>query len=164
MNQELRIKSFSKQTTFRFSRGFTLIELLIVVVIIGVLTTLLLANFIGIRQRARDTQRKADLKQIQSALELYRADQGTYPLPGSGNGNFQPTCGSGSSLLSPDGGATYMQKIPCDPLGGAYSYASDSNTYTLVSCLENLNDSQKDAVNNSLCNGTANWSFTLQNP
>ena len=55
-------------------KGFTLVELLIVVAIIGILSTLLMANFIGVRQRARDAQRKADLRQIQSALELYRSD------------------------------------------------------------------------------------------
>lgn len=168
MKQELGIKNIKKNNIIhdslfiiRKSRGFTLIELLIVVAIIGVLTTLLMANFIGIRQRARDTQRKADLRQIQSALELYRADKGVYPPTVS-----FPACGS--SLI--DGTNIYMQKVPCDPLNsGKYVYtylSSNGNTYSLYSCLENTNDSQKDTTNNSTyCNGgTTNWSFTLQNP
>lgn len=57
-----------------FSKGFTLIELLVVLVIIASLATLLTANFVGVRQRGRDAQRKSDLRQIQSAFELYRAD------------------------------------------------------------------------------------------
>lgn len=70
-NLKFRIQNFKK--------GFTLIELLIVIAIIGVLATLLMVNFIGVRQRARDAQRKSDLRQIQSALEIYRSDQGSYP-------------------------------------------------------------------------------------
>ncbi|MDP2672104.1 MAG: type II secretion system protein, partial [Candidatus Daviesbacteria bacterium] len=51
-------------------RGFTLIELLVAIAIIGILSSFLLSNFVGVRQRARDGVRKSDLRQIQSALEL----------------------------------------------------------------------------------------------
>jgi len=157
--------------TGRGTRGFTLIELLVVIVIIGILASFLMVNFIGIRARARDSQRKSDLKQIQSALELYRSDSGAYPATTS-----FPACGS-SLILS---GATYMQKRPCDPLNSApyiYSYksASSNSTYTLGGCLENTNDSQKDSTNNppavdsgatitACAGGTTNWSYTLFNP
>jgi len=72
-NLEFRIQNSELE------KGFTLIELLIVIVIIGVLATLLMTNFVGVRQRGRDAQRKSDLRQIQAALELYRADVGQYP-------------------------------------------------------------------------------------
>ncbi len=159
MEKELKIHHSS--FIIHKSSGFTLIELLIVVSIIGVLATLLMTNFIGIRQRARDAQRKGDLKQIQSALELYRADQGGYPLTAS-----FPVCGLSLTGGSPQ--STYMQKIPCDPLNSGqyiYTYLSNGTTYNLYSCLENISDSQKDSTNNSTyCDGTNNWSFTVQNP
>lgn len=136
-----------------FKKGFTLIELLIVIAIIGVLATLLMVNFVGVRQRARDAQRKSDLRQMQSALELYRADNGNYP-------NSLPNCNSVFSL----NGTTYMQTVPCDPLGGGYTFASTGTTYSIIACLENLNDSQKDAANVAPCNGTSNFSFTVINP
>lgn len=142
--------------TFRiknYSKGFTLIELLIVIAIIGVLATLLMVNFVGVRQRARDAQRKSDLRQIQSALELYRSDQGSYPTT-------LPACAG--SLTA--GGNTYMQTIPCDPLGGGYTFTSNGTTYSILACLENVNDSQKDSANSSPCTGTTNWSYTVQNP
>lgn len=143
-------------------KGFTLIELLIVIAIIGVLSALLMANFIGIRQRARDAQRKADLRQVQSALELYRSDNSSYP---SGNGSISTVLNncSGSFGNSPACSATYMQKLPSDPLGGSliYSYSSGGTTYTLFACLENASDSQKDASKQSSCT-TA--SFTVTNP
>lgn len=144
---------------YRLQRGFTLIELLIVIVIIGVLSTLIMANLIGVRARGRDTQRKSDLRQLQAALELYRADNGTYPAA--------PLPACGSSLT---GGATvYIQKIPCDPLNSGqyiYTYTTTGTTYSLFACLENLNDPQKDSANNSTyCTGNqTNWSFTVTNP
>lgn len=121
------------------SGGFTLVELLVVIAIIGILSSFLMANFIGVKQRARDTQRKSDLRQLQSSLELYRSDVGSYP-------SSLPACGA--SLTS--GTSTYIQKTPCDPLStqtyntAKYSYVgtgSPPSTYNLVACLENGNDS-----------------------
>ncbi|HZQ29664.1 MAG TPA: prepilin-type N-terminal cleavage/methylation domain-containing protein [Patescibacteria group bacterium] len=142
---------------FKNSKGFTLVELLIVIAIIGILSTLITANFIGVRQRSRDATRKSNLRQIQSALELYRSDQGSYPTS-------IPNCTT--SLMSPDcTSTTYMQKVPTDPGTSVYyTYSSDGTTYTLIACLENLNDSDKDAKNTFPCTGTSNWSFTLKNP
>jgi len=139
-----------------YSRGFTLIELLIVIAIIGVLAALLMANFVGVRQRSRDAQRKSDLRQIQSALELYRADESSYPAA-------FPACGA--SLTGTTISNVYIQKLPCDPVtGNTYSYTpsgTPSMSYELIACLENVNDSQKDSVN--VC-GATGWSLTLQNP
>jgi type II secretion system protein G len=136
-------------------KGFTLIELLLVLAIIGVLTAFLMANFIGAKARARDAQRKSDLRQIQSAFELYRADQGSYPTAALFSCGSQLTAGS----------TTYMQKIPCDPLSTnpAYTYTpagTPPTTYTLRACLENANDAQKDATNTC---GTG-VSYTVSNP
>ena len=112
MNQESGIMGIkAKLKSIRKSGGFTLIELLVVIGIIGILTALLTANFVAVRQRARDSQRKSDLRQIQSALEIYRADNRAYPLALLACGSsFTP-----QDLSSP----VYMQKIPCDPLGSS---------------------------------------------
>lgn len=134
-------------------KGFTLIELLIAIAIIGVLTTLLMTNFVGVRQRARDAQRKADIRQLQSALELYRADQGRYPaLSGTAYRlNSSTVCPTSQSLQV--GTTVYMSKIPCDSLGASvynsgnyYYYTSTNFTYTLAACLENANDNDTSAT------------------
>jgi len=117
-------------------KGFTLIELLVVIAIIGMLSALLVPNFMGARERARDAQRKSDLKQIQKALEMYRQDQTLYPTATSGRFG---TCGSSFS----SGSTIYMNKIPCDPLGPTPYYYSPNNTnltFQLCACLENKAD------------------------
>ncbi|MEX2013270.1 MAG: type II secretion system protein GspG, partial [Candidatus Levyibacteriota bacterium] len=140
----------------------TLVELLIVISIIGVLTTLLMANFIGVRQRARDGQRKSDLRQLQSALELYRSDQGSYPV-------LIPNCSS--SVKSPDcSTSTYMQNVPADPMGpsyyngGNYYFLSNGTTYTLGSCLENSSDSQGTSTSPGGSGCPSNFYYVLNNP
>src|SRR5579872_1821185 len=142
--------------------GFTLIELLIVIAIIGILSTLLMTNFIGIRQRARDAQRKSDVRQMQSALELYRSDTGSYPVSANNRLNSVacPTSSSFTHTNSDNSTVTYMQTIPCDPLGsgsdvynnGNYYYSSpDGTTYTIQACLENTSDSQGTSMQNTGC-------------
>ncbi len=167
MNHELRIKEKLKyklaaiRYTLTASNGFTLVELLIVIVIIGVLSAILMANFVGVRQRARDAQRKSDLRQIQSALELYRADVGSYPpaLPG-GPGIYSVICPTSGPFIT----AAYMQKVPCDsspnnsayaPSSGNYTYAvglsGDTKTYYLYACLENTNDNDPNIITGAEC-------------
>ena len=60
-------------------KGFTLIELLVVIAIIGLLSTLSVLALNGARARARDAKRIADIKQIQTALEMYYNDNNSYP-------------------------------------------------------------------------------------
>lgn len=144
-----------------YKKGFTLIELLIVISIIGILSSFLLANFIGVRQRARDGQRKSDVSQIQTALEMYRADKSEYPATGT----FSP-CGGQFA----DGTVVYLNEVPCDPLGGPTVTTGDHqyiytltgiNTYSLRTCLENTSDGQIDAANT--CTASSR-SYTLHNP
>lgn len=176
MNHELRIieKLKYELSAIRYtlypSKGFTLVELLIVIAIIGVLSAILMANFVGVRQRARDAQRKTDLRQIQSALELYRADIGSYPI------SPLPNCGSSLSGGTPSV-VIYMQKIPCDtnpndspyaPSSGNYNYiSSDGKTYAIYACLENTNDNDSSIINGDTnCNSTSSTrdTYRLTNP
>ncbi len=166
-------------------RGFTLIELLVVIAIIGILSGILMANFVGIRQRARDGTRKSDLKVIQSALELYRSDQGSYPTSLTALTNCSASFGN-----NPGCSTIYLKKIPQDPLSTStasiqYQICSDpaGTQYAIRACLENTSDSQRDNApggpgNDDVfvspftgCNFTANYcnrqnsvSFALQNP
>lgn len=115
-------------------KGFSLIELLIVITIIGILAVALLPTITQGPARARDTQRIADLSNIAKALEMYRADNRTYPVR---NGSVPLTDTDFVSLK------IYFDKgtIPVDPQSanliaddvtatnaGKYYYASDGGT------------------------------------
>lgn len=123
-------------------KGFTLIELLIVIAIIGILSSIVLANLSQARAKGRDAQRKVELRSLQNALELYYADHNIYP-PSAQAANYsycaEPNLGNGHSLpelLVPQ----YIAKIPNTPPGcTAYlgdQSAAGSSWYRLYTALE----------------------------
>jgi len=126
------------------SNGFSLIELLVVIAIIGGLSALLLPNYMDARQRARDTQRKSDLKQIQKSLELYKLDQTSpayptgLPVPGACWSSGTGACASGENM--------YLKKFPGDPqtiTPTPYYYNRvTAIEYELGACLENQADTE----------------------
>ncbi|HPR09638.1 prepilin-type N-terminal cleavage/methylation domain-containing protein [Candidatus Saccharibacteria bacterium] len=64
------------------NKGFTIVELLIVIVIIGILATLVIMTFTGIRQKDRNTQRQTDIKAVNGYVESFYAEYGYYPYAG----------------------------------------------------------------------------------
>lgn len=100
-------------------KGFTLIELLVVIAIIGLLATIAVVALSNSRARARDARRLGDIKQIQTALQLYYNEQGGYPTSITGS------IASGSS--------TYMALVPNAPLPNENNCSVAENTYTYTS-------------------------------
>lgn len=127
---------------FKQRKGFTLIELLVVLAIIGLLSTLAVVSLNNARQKSRDAKRLSDVKQIQTALELYFSDQGKYPVAATAvviGASGQETLSSTNGWATTAGGTIYMARTPKNPTpGGAdYSYTSaDGSTYTLKTTLE----------------------------
>jgi prepilin-type N-terminal cleavage/methylation domain-containing protein len=64
--------------------GFTLTEILIVLALIGVFSSIIVANFSSIRNRSSDEKLVAELSQVSLALEEYKKLCGTYPVSISG--------------------------------------------------------------------------------
>ena len=114
--------------------GFTLLELLIVIVIIGILAVLIIPNLVSGPQRARDSQRKSDLRNIKTALETYHNDNSTYPQSAS----WKTDLGNGTT--------PYMKTVPQDPKTKTdYTYtptcgANACTSYTLAATVENSRD------------------------
>lgn len=115
-----------KITLKHLSAGFTMIELLVVIAIIGILSALLLSNFVGVRERGSDVGLKNDLRQLKTALRLYYNDHQRYP-ESNGSGGMDgcvdgtQTCSLGGEFA--DGDAVYMNKLPAEfsyyaPVGG----------------------------------------------
>ncbi len=94
------------------NRGFTLIELLVVIAIIGILSSIVLVSMGGARREARNATRKADMRQIISAEEMYYGANDAY------------STSAGPALPASIG--TYMIKTPIDP--GSTSYVWVNNT------------------------------------
>ncbi len=119
-------------------KGFTIVELLIVIVIIGILAALVFVQFNNTQSKARDAERKADLRQLAGKLAEANAEDGSYPL-----GDVTSLC-------------TTLEGVPADTCedpqaSGAYTYtpqvvgtptttctvAGDCTGYTLTATLEN---------------------------
>jgi general secretion pathway protein G len=125
-------------------RGFTLIELLVVLTVIGILATLIIANFSSARARARDIRRKSDLQALKTALRLYYNDNQRYP---AASGSQIGCCAFGASFTV--SGQEYMKQIPLDPLNASpyvysYQYVS-SDSFRLTARLENVSDADDTA-------------------
>ena len=119
-------------------RGFTLIELLVVIAIIGLLSTLAVVALGSARVKARDSKRLSDLKQLQTALELYYTDQNAYPSGsgvGLGTGNY--ACLNSSGWAAAGCASPYMGQVPTDPNNGTYTYTvAASSSYAIAGTLE----------------------------
>ncbi len=82
------------------TKGFTLIELLVVISIISLLSSIVLASLSSAKNKANDTKRLASMKQIQTALELYRNQFGEYPNSDSLGCGGWDTPGNGTFLTA----------------------------------------------------------------
>src|SRR5437868_6021872 len=121
MNSNNKVmRSISRNFSFR---GFTLIELIVVIALLGVVATLALVtlNPVAQLQKSNDAHRKADLEQLQHALELYYQDQQKYPVSSA---DFKIMNGA-TTLSWGSAWAPYMSTLPKDPyLGNTYVYYS----------------------------------------
>ncbi len=120
---------FNLKNKIQNQQGFTLIELLVVIAIIGMLSSVVLASMNSARVKARDARRLADMKQIQTALELYNSDYNRYPPAPSGSRVENMT----STLVTPG----YIPALPKDPKytgSSGYRYYPGTNLsgYTLL--------------------------------
>ncbi len=129
-------------------KGFTLIELLVVIAIIGLLSTLAVVALGNARQKARDARRLSDLKQLQTALELYYTDQTAYPAgAGVTLGATGQACLNASGFTTVGCGSPYMGQVPSDPL------ATQSYVYTLATSSSYIVTANLETTVNGLSGG-----------
>ncbi len=119
-------------------KGFTLIELLVVIAIIGLLSTLAVVSLNNAREKSRDAKRVSDIRQIQTGLELYYADQNTYPVVASATvlgATATKVLSSGSHFsATPGSGTVYIGNVPANPTPGGLDYTYTSRTAAGAVC------------------------------
>jgi type II secretion system protein G len=132
------------------TKGFTLIELLVVIAIIGILATIVLVSLNSARQKARDTRRLGDLREVALALEMYYDDNSSYPsVTGCTSANW-------TTISTDIENGDYMTRVPADPLNSGtnvYMYGGDGSTYTLRAVLENSSNAALDSDLDATTNG-----------
>ena len=134
--KSIKVKQqLAKKPEKKTQTGISIIEVLIVVSILLLLMVALYRTISRDVEKARDADRKKDLKDIKIAFENYYNDKGCYPPAGS-----LENCGS--TALAP-----YLAQIPCDKKEQAYLYLPVNNAasqpcagYRVLTKLAILND------------------------
>lgn len=126
------MKNQLKSMHYRSAAGFTLIEVMVVVVILGILAALIVPKIMSRPEQARVVKAKQDILAIQSALDLYKLDNGSYPTTDQGLQALvtKPTVPPIPRNWKSDG---YLQELPVDPWSEAYQYINDSDKVKIFS-------------------------------
>ena len=157
--------------------GFTKAEILVVVIILGLLSIVPAINFKNAQAGVRDSRRKADLRQIYNALEVYSKENNAYPLSKKGMilscvcGSDPPeVCAWGKKSGGPrefcdQNNVVYLKELLSDPTGLIpFCYFSDGKLFRLYAKLEVVSDFEAfpDKVTKK-CNGI-DYNFGYSSP
>jgi general secretion pathway protein G len=114
-----------KKNKHRKQAGFTLIELMVVVVIIAILAGLVIPRFMGETDKAKQAKTKMQIESLESALKMYKLDNGSYPTTEQGLKALveTPTVGNLPKNWR-QGGYLEKGKVPKDPWDHEYVYVS----------------------------------------
>jgi len=106
-------------------RGFTLIELMVVIVILGILAGLIIPRIMGRPDEARRAKARMQIESLETALKLYKLDNGNYPTTEQGlQALVEPPAVGPPAKNWRQGGYLEKGKVPKDPWGNDFVYVS----------------------------------------
>ncbi|MEE9536523.1 MAG: type II secretion system major pseudopilin GspG [Desulfobacterales bacterium] len=107
------------------TRGFTLIELMVVVIILGILALYIGPKIMGEPERAKRVKAKMDIATFETALKMYKLDNGVYPSTEQGLAALieKPETGVIPKRWR-EGGYLEKRKISKDPWRNDFVYIS----------------------------------------
>ncbi len=107
------------------SKGFTLLEVIVVVFILSILAAIVAPRIIGRTDDARIAEAKVQIRSFETALKLFKLDNGFYPDTEQGLAALveRPFTGQIPQKYR-EGGYLEQRKIPADPWGNPYIYIS----------------------------------------
>ncbi|MDO8513157.1 MAG: type II secretion system protein [bacterium] len=132
-------------------KGFTLIELLVVIAIIGILAATVLIGMRSARSKARDTQRKNNVRSVINMLELYYDDNVSAGYPAT---TLAATCYNVNGLS--DGDASGGISVLVSALNATAAYDISDITQSddqaaRYGFTTTLTGATPDRVNNGAC-------------
>jgi len=107
------------------NRGFTLIELMVVIIILGILAMWVAPKIMSRPGEARQVKALLDIQNLETALKLYKLDNGIYPTTEQGLQALveKPETGTIPKKWKA-GGYLEKGKVPKDPWGNDFIYLS----------------------------------------
>lgn len=109
----------------RCRRGFSLLEIIVVVFILSLLAAIVAPKIMGRTDDARIAEAKVQIRNFETALKLFKLDNGFYPDTQQGLEALvvKPTTSKIPQKYR-EGGYLEHKKIPLDPWGNPYVYVS----------------------------------------
>ena len=107
------------------NRGFTLIELMVVIIILGILAMWVAPKIMSRPEQAKQVKAQLDIQNLETALKLYKLDNGKYPSTEQGLQALveKPETGNIPGKWK-DGGYLEKGRVPKDPWGNEFIYLS----------------------------------------
>ena len=102
-------------------RGFTFLEIMFVVVIIGILVSIAVPSLTGKGRKARIMATKAPMRGIETALQAFELNVGTFPTAEQG---IDALVKCPSDVPEEDWDTPYLREIPKDAFGETFIYKS----------------------------------------
>jgi general secretion pathway protein G len=103
--------------------GFTLIELMVVIIILGLLAAITVPKFMGQSDKAKVDIAKTQIVSLESALKMYKLDNGSYPSTDQGlQALVEPPTSGNLPKNWRKGGYMERGKIPKDPWDHDFIY------------------------------------------